>query len=473
MRIGVLAQRVVPLTGVLFIGLLMLFAARAPFTASFWLDETISAWIVRGSFDDVVRRSMIYQGQSPFYYLLLLGTSILVGTEEVAMRSGSILLGLVGLWQVYRLATLLSGQREAGIVAAGALLCMNPFQDALLSARPYALSFVCALASVISLHRLLERFSYREAFLFTLSCVATFYAHYLFSVIFVVHCMFILSTKGLFKRLLPWIVGGACACAPMIPQLLSLLSRRSGLMFAHFPNLAGFINGTAPVPVLASVLLSLALALVWGGTMVIEPRCKRGFRFLVPYIVTPIVVFALWSLGGSGSMWVTRYWGWQAAMWAAFLGMCVATVRGDRARLIVVCSVFGFFALRLGTQVRILEDWRGAAAAVRSSQGVIGLYSGLVEVESNSGAQQTEYREYVRAPLSVYGVTAPIETLSFSRMEEDIARIKGEAGSFVIFNRLVDGESTVGIAREIIAKEGLKLAERPQGSLITVLTAVR
>jgi hypothetical protein len=123
--------------------------------------------------------------------------------------------------------------------------------------------------------------------------------------------------------------------------------------------------------------------------------------------------------------------------------------------------------------VRILEDWRGAAAAVRSSQGVIGLYSGLVEVESNSGAQQTEYREYVRAPLSVYGVTARIETLSFSRMEEDIARMKGEAGSFVIFNRLVDGESTVGIARAIISKEGLKLEERPQGSLISVLTVVR
>lgn len=466
-------QRVVMLGTVFLVGLMALFLVRAPLTASLWLDETISAWIVQGSVDDVMRRSMLYQGQSPLYYLLLLGTSILVGSDELGLRSSSLLFGILGMWQVYRLTTMLSGQREAGIVAAAALLGMNPFQDALLSARPYALGFVCALASVSALHRLVGRFSRLDALVFTLSCVATFYAHYLFCVIFLVHALFIAREPGLCKLMLPWILFGVILCAPMAPQVLSLVSRRSGLMFASLPSLSAFMNGAVPVPVLVAVVLSLALALVWGGKLVLDTSCRDGFRFLIPYIVTPVIVFSLWSLGGSGSMWVGRYWGWQTGMWAAFLGLCAVTVRGERARVIMLCSVFGFFALRIGTQVRVLEDWRGAAAAVQTSEKGIGLYSGLIEVESGSGTEQTEYREYVRAPLTVYGVTAPIEVISFSHMKEDLTRLRDRVDSFVIFNRQVDQKKTSTIFREMASQEGLTLTERPQGALISVFESAR
>lgn len=226
--------------------LLALFCLRAPFTESFWLDETISAWIVSGTLEDAVRRSISFQGQSPFYYSLLWCVRQVCGGSELALRSLSIACGVGIAVLIYRISLRFTGQRSIAFLAVGALVgCMN-FQNALLSARPYALGIFCAALSIVMLDRLRERFSQRGAFFFAASLVGAWYAHYLFALIVLPHAINITRDKALARRLLPWGVLTLAAAAPGLQQWFSIQSRLPQLAFAEIPGIKEIVIGAMP-----------------------------------------------------------------------------------------------------------------------------------------------------------------------------------------------------------------------------------
>lgn len=453
------------------LALLLLFLARAPLSASFWLDETISAWIITGSGEDVARRATIYQGQSPFYYLLLWAAAGLTGHGELGLRLLSLACGAAGLVVVYQLGVRLGGERLAGLAAAAALLCMNSFQDAVLSARPYALGFVSASASILLLLQLRERFTRARACLFVLACIVTLYAHFLFAVIFLAHAWHILRCPELRRRILPWAIGALVCALPLVPQASNLFSRGGGLVFASSPSLMGLLGGAVPVPAAVAGIVGITLALVWGGRLAGAPWRRASWAFLVPYIVLPVALFGVTVLWRGGSMWVPRYWMWQSAPWAALLGSLLLAFQDARSRRIALSAAACFFALRLLTQVRHLEDWRGAAHEVASAQGTIGLYTGLIEVESGSGGTETEFSEYVRAPLSIYGVTAPIAVIAASRADRDVQQLPANTDYLVVMNRRL-GDTTSREVIEAAAKgAGLELEPLRPGQLVTAYRA--
>lgn len=448
--------------------LIFIFVVRAPFTASFWLDETISAWIVQGSPEDVVRRSMAYQGQSPFYYLLLWATGSVLGTGEAALRSLSFACCALSLAAVFRIAHSLSGQRTAGFVAVGALLCINTFQDALLSARPYALGFLGAMLSVLYAHRLLAAYTRRDVILFMLSCLLTFYAHYLFSVIFAAHLWHFSRQRGFLRRMAGWLLAGGVAAVLALPQLAALFSRRDALMFAQRPDAAALLNGSVPVPAVVSVLVGMSLALVWGGRYAPAASSRRAVGFLVPYIAIPVLVFAVWSFSGAHSMWVSRYWMWQAGVWAIFLAVQLTAITGPRGRAVALIAAACFFALRLGTQVRVLEDWRGAARLVQGTPKAVALYSGLIEVEGDPKTRELEFDEYVRAPLRMYGVTGPIEVISLARLQEDVAKAAHGTGYLVVLKRRLNGQVSTDLVPAAARQAGMTIRPVSAEVLISV-----
>jgi len=59
---------VIACLAILFLQLLLL---RAPLHESLWLDETLSVWVALGSFQEVIERAFLFQGQSPLYFLIL------------------------------------------------------------------------------------------------------------------------------------------------------------------------------------------------------------------------------------------------------------------------------------------------------------------------------------------------------------------------------------------------------------------
>jgi hypothetical protein len=83
---------------------LLVFILRAPFQGSFWLDETITAWIVNGSLAGAWRRAIDFQGQSPFYFSLEWLMRNLFGSNEISLRFLSLLCGAVVVFLTDRIS---------------------------------------------------------------------------------------------------------------------------------------------------------------------------------------------------------------------------------------------------------------------------------------------------------------------------------------------------------------------------------
>jgi len=59
--------------------------------SSFWADETVTHWIVKGSAHEALSRASTFEGESPLYFLIANLWRRLVGTGEVALRIPSFL----------------------------------------------------------------------------------------------------------------------------------------------------------------------------------------------------------------------------------------------------------------------------------------------------------------------------------------------------------------------------------------------
>lgn len=415
--------------------LIALFAIRAPFSASFWTDETISKWIVSESIADVIHRAVLFQGQSPFYYVLLWCVGRLFGGSEETLRSLSVLCSVATAMLVYRMTSKLTKDRAAAFLSVGALLCCDVFQDAILSARPYALAILFSTASVVLLHGLRAHFSQTRALLFTLTVVGAWYAHFLFAAIVIPHLAVIIRSPRLGRRLLPWSMVGALLCIPGVFQAVSLSRRGGSLSFASMPDHFALLNGAIPLAVTVSVLVGLSLGLIWGGRFARSDGARHALLFLLPYVVLPVGLFAVWTFVSGQSMWVPRYWSWQLPILAVGVGVFLNDISGARGRAVARITTALFLVLRIAMQHRVVEDWRGVAEALAPGEGAIALYSGLIEAESGEGRDKPEFDSYLRVPLLVYGVQRPIQIIGLSQREEVIAEILKGSSALVVVKR--------------------------------------
>jgi uncharacterized membrane protein len=179
----------------------LLLALRAPWTSSLWLDETLSAWTVNGTFSDAWNRSLAFQTQSPLFYLVLWSFIHYLGDGEIMLRSVSILSAVGSVVAVFSIAKKLSGNWEVPLLSCGFLLSCDVFQIGALTARPYALATLTALCSVACLIELLREWRARIALLFVSSVVLTVYTHYLFGIVVHAHGVVLMRHRQVLRRL--------------------------------------------------------------------------------------------------------------------------------------------------------------------------------------------------------------------------------------------------------------------------------
>ncbi len=95
----------------------------------------------------------------------------------------------------------------------------------------------------------------------------------------------------------------------------------------------------------------------------------------------------------------------------------VCALRDSRQRNgVVVANVLGVAAL-LVFRPGQAEEWREAAVVVADSQRPVALCSRLIEAEHEHLRNSPSYQEYLRAPLTVYGVQQPITVVAVSQSD--------------------------------------------------------
>lgn len=394
----------------LFIQVLLL---RAPLSASLWLDETLSVWVSLASFGEVVDRAFTFQGQSPLYFLILGGLAR-YSTHEIVLRLPSFV-ALFGAAVVFYRILRRWFTPEVGILGVALFLSIDHVMVAGLSARPYALALLTALAASLVLMRWVERGgAYGRLALWAALMVATFYFHYLFAAIAVVHFTFVvlrwsrLTTRQR-SSFVTAIFVGLISALPGLRQLLALSQRVELWDFVSVPGWGQLAHTLVPLGSVIFVGTGLVFTRVL-GPYTWRPGWWRGGNLnLAPLLIwwlgAPTFFFLQAHVSGF-SMYLDRWFLWVAPASCIVICALVAGIVERRSRFIVICVALAFMIFREADRRWQVEDWRGAAvvAGEEIRRGGVLLYSGLIELESPSWISDPVKAPYLGGPFTVYPI---------------------------------------------------------------------
>jgi uncharacterized membrane protein len=331
----------------------------------FTYDETISASTI-GNASEYLRRLQSDEFNAA-YYVLLQGWSAVVGSDEAALRSLSVVAGAVAVGLFFLLAERLGGRAVA--VPATGLLAMNSFlvrHEQL--ARSYAIAMLLVVLGCLLFVRALERGTWRRRLAYVAVGSASLYAHFFAAYVIAAQAVHLLVRRS-FDR--AWLVVFGLLGVAMLPLLWVAFFTEShwdwipatGLeeLVWVARSLAGAI-GSGP----DAILLTAGYGLFAGlGGWVLVTRRATGAGHDARLAATWLFVAA--GLAGLVSLWkpslVNRYFivVLPALVLVATVGlMAVRPAWLRRTALIGAFALAGLGLWRYYTEP--YQDWRGAVA---------------------------------------------------------------------------------------------------------------
>jgi uncharacterized membrane protein len=415
-RLGV--SRVLPRLGYLPIIMLLvcIALARSFIFQSLWLDETVTYWVTSDGLCQAISRATQFQGQSPFYYVLVWLVRQALGGSEFVMRAPSILALALSGWVFYRLALGLIG-RELASIALLFFVTHDGFLRAM-NARPYALALLFALCASFCLMRWLENGNWRWWLGYVMSLVLTIYAHYLFAGVVLLHCGWLLWTSGGKPGRFSWFVLALLLAAlglmPCYRQLRSLGSNVSNLIFSSSPHFSDLLSALFPKAQMLALLTGILVALVFffkaktmplelGGRLLLS---RRVFWLSLLWWAAAPLLFFIWSRHSGNGLFVERYFLWQIPGLSLALALLIGMVNPGQARTLLMAVACALLLVHELDRRWVIEDWRGALSDAdqryKGQPAPVLFYSGLIEAEGLSAGTSGETWAYLEAPLSAY-----------------------------------------------------------------------
>ena len=416
---------------------------------SLWLDETITAWVVKDGLRDLVDRAMDFQGQSPFYFLGPWCVTKALGFHEWTLRLPSLVINLFTVAALYQLFRHLAGRTVASYSAAMFAIiaaCSSQLQ----SARPYALAVCCFSLSLLFLTRWALTARWTMMLGFALSTSAVLYAHYLFGLGFPLYVIVLvyLGKRSLIsrKQLLAAVILCAVLALPAVWQLRLLASKASLYSFSGSPTFSSWTN-TISLDWSTISLLSLVTA-VW----VIQPglRARNAHGYAPPLLlalclwVYPSIALAASSLITGTPVFVQRY-GLYCVVGESFLqGIALCLIGSERLRKIVFVVASTIAILGSPADEFFGEDWRAALRDIPttlSEPSVALLATGMIETKDPRWILDPLKRDYLLAPTRIYPVTMETSLIPLALihlppesvfMEQDRAVIAGAKRIFLL-----------------------------------------
>lgn len=382
----------------------------SPLANSFWLDETLIPWTVRGGFSAIVPRAFISL-QSIAFCMVEWPLSLLGGGEVVA-RLPSVAGALGATWILYRIGREAEG-RELGFCFA-TLFVVNPAVVVQVpDARPYALALFFETAALYFLLAWIRSARWKHGLLWILSAAAATHLHYLFgiaipvAVVFTLWCIARRRTRISPAHLAFCCAAGVALLLPALPQLRVYAGQRSLLSFLDRPSAGHLLVALLPVYILIALALAAILELLTGKLpRWSAPSSGRDAATLALLLLAiPTVSYFAISRFTSTQLFSARYLLPTAPGLAILWGWLISGIRSVNLRrfsLILVLAVSTF--LVGGTALMpdyTAEDWRGAVHALPES-GPLLVYSGLVETRHLAWLQVPERWAYFTAPVSAY-----------------------------------------------------------------------
>jgi hypothetical protein len=354
---------------------------------SYWLDESVTVYLVGGSFHHMW--SAIPNGEStpPLYYVVAWLWSRAFGTGEVGLRSLSALAGTATVPAAYVAAARLVTPRAGLLVAA--LAAVNPllvwFSQ---EARAYAVLVLLTTAALAVFAGLLQRATARRLAAWAVLSAAALATHYF--------AIFLIAPQAAWlvwrlrddprrRAVLVAVAGVAVAGAALLPLLVEQAGNDRAAFLRHVPLgkrvlqipkqfLVGF---DAPLEVATSVIaLLLAVVALWLLVRRADSNERSGAKAAAWLAAAALGVPLVLALAGADYL-IARN---LIAAWvpaAIVLATGFGAGRAGRAGLAAagaLCAVSLFVVIAVDASPKYQRgDWRGVARALGSAREERGL----------------------------------------------------------------------------------------------------
>ena len=351
--------------------------------SSIWFDESYSAYLMRYDLPDITHYTAV-DVHPPMYYYLLKGWALLFGSTPAALRSFSVVLGVVALILVFVLVRRLFNRRAAGL--ATLLVAISPmFVRYGIEARMYMLVTVIALLATLVFYQLLHHPGRRWAVLYGLLICLGMWTHYFMAVVWLAHWAYrfvYLRRHGLRGRQLAqaffdsnWLLAHGLAIVLYLPWLPIAWHQMGGLSGGFWiPPItvstpgdylsefwlyqeSSLADGWWAVLIFAvtGLLVYLAVQL----TRQLRGRAQDNWLLVLALAIVPPVLLMALSLYPFKSVFVDRYLLAALVFLAVAVALCLTLTHNHGrtvailAALIVGCFAYGDYNVyRLGNYNR-------------------------------------------------------------------------------------------------------------------------
>ena len=215
---------------------------------SFWVDEFLTFRMISGVWSDVIA-AVIADIHPPFYFIVLHGWAILVGSSDFALRLFSVISGIMGLALVVPITKRLIGPQ--GVVPATLLLGLAPaFIEFSRMTRYYSLLLTLGLLSTYLLLNALKQNNWRGWLAYAIASLILIYTFYPSIGLIGAHGLMIRLYRPRWNLFGRWLITLFFMSVGSLPwffwvardQVISI-SGRSGADFSR--SMIGFILGVA------------------------------------------------------------------------------------------------------------------------------------------------------------------------------------------------------------------------------------
>jgi hypothetical protein len=403
-------------------------AIRAPL----WLDETISLFIVKHGFSQILSRQG-WPGVPAYPYILCLWIKA-VGTGEIALRGSSIAAMLGAAYLLYRTARELF-VRDVAIIAA-IVFCLHPVVVAeAMDIRPYAFAALAINASIFVLVRLRHSSSVWLAALFAFLAASIVYFQFLFAVALpaLALCFFsrkISDRKAYWRQICVALVVFVIAFLPVIPGMRYMFHSSGVHVFDVAPTLGDLARALGQKRQLVVVTAIGLLAAARRRLDFRRPFDSWAALLCLSLALTPILL--LWGVSTATSIhiFVARYRLVAVPGIALCWGLVMSRI-DSRALRALFCIVFvtmsAYIYYRSPTARKHDYSWKYALEfaqknASRDNAPVL-ICSDLPESDHSAMPTGAAIKDSALfAPLTYYPLTVPVVPLPRA-LNDDAKRI--------------------------------------------------
>jgi 4-amino-4-deoxy-L-arabinose transferase-like glycosyltransferase len=379
--------------------------------SSLWLDEAGTWWIVKDGWREVVQRATDWTAVSPLYYLVVWGSSKILGLSEWSMRIPSLLALTASIYFLYRIAEKIY-DRSSAVVVALIYLCMVCFWG--IDARPYALGLLGMTASTWGLMRWLEQPRFRTTMLYVISAALVIHANCILGLGLIAAGVYaIVSVWPGRVRLAQFcglFVGTGLLCIPLIGAMRVLYGGRSAHTTMSTPTgwdmFQAFVpGGLAGACVLAGAMIALLFRKEFS-----PPKCSWKQALLISlWAFLPPLVLLLLPLISELYLLLDRYYSSSFPGQALLLGGLVSSFRHGTVRKALLIAMTAMTILMEGTigrQHHGSEDWRGAMRFITHDVAIdkpVLFVGPFAEATDFKAMERKDLKDILFAPEAKYG----------------------------------------------------------------------